>query len=124
MNDLNELNSILFQTLRGVRDGEIDSKKAQSITAVSTNIINNAKVQLHAYKATRGKVGSGIFGTTMPAIEEGARNKDQYGQMMEFALQLGYKSVAQAMEKMGKAKFEKAFHARKKEQGTTVQKDG
>lgn len=106
MDNLNELNTILFETLRGVKDGTIDDKKANVITNVSNSIINNAKTQLSAYKLTKGVAYSETFGKPSQKVLE---SKDKYEQMNEFAMMKGYDSVSQAMEKIGKNEFNKLF---------------
>ena len=105
MNNLNELNEILFDTLRGVRDGKIDEKKATAVTNVANSIINNCKTQLSAYKLSNGKAYKENFGALPEAQKEG----NTYELKNDFALQLGYKNVSQAMEKLGKNEFEKQF---------------
>lgn len=108
-NDLNELNSILFDTLRGVKDGDVDEKKAQTIVNVGNSIINNAKTQLSAYKITKGKTGVGSFGK-MSAPDPGLiESGDTYEQKQEYALSRGFNSVAAAIGKLGKGDFEKGF---------------
>lgn len=51
-NNFKELRSILFDTLRGVKSGKIDEKKAKSISDISQTLINSAKVEVDYYKAT------------------------------------------------------------------------
>lgn len=106
-NNLNSLNEILFETLRGVKDGTIDDKKAQTITNVSNSIINNAKMQLNAYKLTKGVAYSETFGKPSRNVLESG---DKYEQMNEFALLKGYTSVTEGMSKLGRAEFTKEFN--------------
>jgi hypothetical protein len=114
-NDLNKLNDILFQTLQDVQDGKIDEKKAQIIVNLGNSIVNNAKTQLSAFKATRG--GTGV--PLLPSGEEADRPKVLGTDMkvftmrrpaaeQEVAAQNGYKNVAEAVVAMGKEKFRKA----------------
>lgn len=109
-NNLNELNNILFDTLRGIKDGDIPAEKAHAIIGVSNNIINNAKTQLQAYKLTNGKVGVQVFIGGLPKPSEAVlKSNDLYEQKNEFALIKGYLSVTDAMSKMGKPQFEQEF---------------
>lgn len=105
-NNLNELNKILFDTLRGVKDGSVDDKKAQTITNVSNSIINNAKMQLSAYKLTKGKAYNDVFEQpTGDLLESG----NLYELKHEYAIKKGYKSVSEAYDGIGKGKFETMF---------------
>jgi len=45
-----EMRSILFETLRGVKDGTIDDEKAKTISSVSQTLINSAKVEIDYIK--------------------------------------------------------------------------
>jgi hypothetical protein len=109
-NNLTELNNVLFETLRGVQSGDVDSKQAQTVTNISNSIINNVKTQLLAFKATQGKAYRGAFGLQetnglVPALGQG-----KYELMSEYALSKGYKSVTDAMEKIGKSEFVSQFN--------------
>ena len=103
-NNLNELNDILFETLRGVKDDKVSEKKAKSITEVSNSIINNAKAQLSAYKLTKGHAFKDTFGSPKRELKG-----DTYEQKNEFAMIKGYSSVTDAISKMGKSDFENNF---------------
>ena len=105
MNNLNELNEILFDTLRGVRDGKIDEKKATAVTNVANSIINNCKTQLVAYKLSEGMAYRENFG----GLPGAPKNGSTYELKNDFALKLGYKNISEAMGKMGKNEFEKQF---------------
>lgn len=110
MNNLTELNEILFQTLRDVKDDKIDIKKAQSITNVSNSIIQNAKTQLQAYKLTNGNASVDAF------IEVSENQSKQlpeklYEQKLQFSKESGYKSLGEALAQLGKTEFEKQFKA-------------
>lgn len=103
-NDLNGLNDILFDTLRDLKDGGIDEKRATAVTNVANSIINNAKTQLTAYKLSKGKAYRENFGT-LPEAKKG----DTYELKNDFALHMGYKNVTEAMDKMGRGEFEEQF---------------
>lgn len=51
-NNFKELRSILFDTLRDVKDGKMDVKKAKSISELSQTLINSAKVEVDYLKST------------------------------------------------------------------------
>ena len=57
-NDLNGLNSILFDTLRDLRNGKIDLDRAEAIRETAQTIINSAKVEVDYIKATDGQRGT------------------------------------------------------------------
>lgn len=50
MSDLNELNDILFDTLRKAKDGNFDPNQAKSVIGISNSIISSGKLQLEAFK--------------------------------------------------------------------------
>lgn len=105
-NNLNKLNDVLFETLAGVKDGTIDPKKAQTIVNIGNSIVNNAKIQLSAFKLTGGKTGMSLMtpntdGTLQ--LSESQRETKAY----DFARENGYKNVAEAIAGMGKYEFNK-----------------
>lgn len=51
-NDIKELRDIMFETLRGVKDGSIDLDKAKAINGTAQTIINSARVEVDFIKAT------------------------------------------------------------------------
>ena len=111
MNDLNKLNEILFNTLQGVVDGNVDDKKAQAIVGLSNSIINTGKLQLNAYKLAKAQKAPEIFGLEQGQPHEVAQieEKDKHSQMLNFAIIIGYGNIAQAMKHLGKETFEKRF---------------
>lgn len=109
MNTLNDLNNILFDTLRGIQENTVTPEKAHAISALSNNIINTAKTTLAAYKMTNAKVGvQHLIGLPEPS-ETIKQSNDRFQQMNEFALLKGFKSVTDAMDKLGKPGFDRAF---------------
>lgn len=124
-NNLNELNGILFDTLRGVRDGNISVQEALAITSVSNSIISNSRTQLQVFKLTGGKAYRNALQTnegTNDKIElasdpspkpgtYGEKEADTFEQKYDFAKEQGYKNVADAISAMGKFGFENAFKA-------------
>lgn len=104
-NNLTQLNNVLFETLRGVKDGTIDDKKAQTVTNIANSIISNTKTQLQAYKLTKGIAFRDEFGKPSKSLQ---MSDDVYEQKSEFAIFKGYKNVSQAIAEMG-AGFEIEF---------------
>lgn len=108
-NDLNRLNEVLFETLEGVKDGTVDEKKAQTIVNIGNSIVNNAKIQLSAFKLTGGKTGMSLMSKNNdPTLRitqgnEVGRSKAAY----DLAGELGYISVAEAIAVLGKHEFNK-----------------
>lgn len=127
-NNLSELNNILFNTLRGVEQGTVDEKKAQTIANLGNTIINNAKTQLQGYKLTGGRTSITALPqkdektplkTALGAVEAGRVGfgsekiklpKNTYDRQMMFAETLGYKSPADAIGEMGKKDFLDKFY--------------
>ena len=111
-NDLNELNSILFDTLRGVESGKKDVKQANAVIGISNALINNAKVQLQAIKLSGRKGSPDFFSLPEPSSEEkGSRANDKHDLMMQYAVEIGCDSVAHAFGKVGKDQFIKDFES-------------
>ena len=114
-NNLSNLNDILFDTLRGVKNDEIKPDKAKAIVNVSNSIVSNAKAQLEAFKMTKGRVDPPkLFGTKIESsllIAQG----DTYDQMEEYAKKKGYRNITEAIAKMGKDGFNIAFENYRKE---------
>lgn len=55
-NDITELRSLLFDTVRGIKDKTISIEQAKAISEVSQVVINSARVEFA--KATGAKMGS------------------------------------------------------------------
>lgn len=53
-NDVTELRDILFDAIRGVKDGTMDKEKADTIASLSQVLINSAKTEVDYIKATGG----------------------------------------------------------------------
>ena len=116
-NNLSELNNLLFETLKGVKSGSIDVKRAQTVTGVANSIISNTKLQLEAFKITKGKAFASEFSSTRKPIEVTESPtpklpaKDVYNQKNDFAIYSGYKNVTDAMDNLGgAAAFDVAFN--------------
>ena len=100
-NDLNELNSILFQTLRGVSSGEVDTKKANSVIGLSNALVNNAKLQIQAMKLSGQKRPTKFLG-----IGE-AGHSDRYTASATLAESHGFGNVADAVKHFGQSEWNK-----------------
>ena len=57
-NTIGELRSLLFDTVRGVKDGSIDIEKARTVSELSQTIINTAKAETDFMKVTGKNVAS------------------------------------------------------------------
>lgn len=115
-NDLNELNSVLFDTLRGVKDGSIDDEQAASIAKVSNSIISNAKTQLTAAKMFKGAtLKTEVFGEIASRALKSA--EDVFEMKLEYAKYLGFQNVGEAISKEGKADFNDGFNQWIKDNG-------
>lgn len=123
-NNLNELNRVLFDTLRQVKSKKVDSKQAQSIVGIGNAIINSAKLQLNAAKHLKGAtISTDFFGDItveqqrkLPMLKENKKvtfsnPKNLYDRKLEFALSLGYSNIADAYAGQGRADFENKFKA-------------
>ena len=111
MNNLNELNSVLFDTLRELKAGNMQPDKAISITKVGATIINNAKIQLNAAKAMNsGRLHTEFFGE-LEAIDTQPKlsSSSLYDRKLSFARSMDYKGIAEAISDLGKNEFENRF---------------
>ncbi len=108
-NNLQALNDLLFETLRGVKEGKIEITKAKAVNEISATIINNAKVQLDAIKITKGMGKAGDIFSIKQLGEAPEKNDDTYELKRKFAQELGYDNVAAAIAEMTSWKFEKQY---------------
>lgn len=108
--NLNDLNDILFDTLEAVKSGKMSEKQAQTVVNVGNSIINNAKIQLQAYKLTKGKTSMTLLTPNkdpkMKMPEKGINNRSQAA--FDYVVQNNYKNVAEAIASMGKTEFDRA----------------
>jgi hypothetical protein len=111
MSNLNDLNSILFKTLKDLQEGNIDNKKATAIVGVSNSIINNGKLQLNAFKMHLNQnTAPEIFGLKQENIQvEEKVTSNLHELMTDYAIFLKHKNVASAIAKVGKAAFMEGF---------------
>ncbi len=109
-NNLNELNNTLFETLKGVKNGSIKREDAKVMNEIAGTIINNAKVQLEAFKATKGLGNQAkMFGVNHPhnQIE---LPEDLYDMKVEFSIYKGFTNIGDCMGSLGKHVFESEFN--------------
>ena len=106
-NDLNELNTILFETLRGVNKGDVDTKQANAVIGLSNAVVNNAKVQIQAMKLSGKKTPPKMLSIQGTDRITGDKHKD----MLTYAQELGFTSVAEAMAEISKDQFKKDFQS-------------
>lgn len=108
MKNINDLSEKLFETLEGLKSGSIKPEQAKAINAVSSTIIQGAKVQLEAVKLMKGSKQiphiMGVNGATQLAPR-----KDLYDQKSEFAQSLGYDGLTAAIASLSKTVFEQRF---------------
>jgi hypothetical protein len=57
-NTLDDLNSILFDTLRDLRAKKITLEESEAVNRTAQTIINSAKVEVEFVKATEGRRGT------------------------------------------------------------------
>ncbi len=62
-NTVNDLRDLLFETIRGVKDGKLDVSKAKAVSDVANAIISSAKVEVDFLRVTGSKQGSGFIPT-------------------------------------------------------------
>lgn len=116
-NNLNELNDVFFNTMRGLVDGTVDEKKAKTVATLGTAIINNAKVQLEGFKLTGGRTTISALPqseaaiTSKPEAKQPALpiSKKEDEAQLQYAKFLGYKNVAEAIVTLPKGQFLQDF---------------
>lgn len=59
-NDITELRTHLFDTLRGLKDGSVDVEKAKAVSLIADTIIDTAKVEVD-YMRVAGGNGTGFI---------------------------------------------------------------
>lgn len=60
-NDLAGLRAVLFDTLRGLKDGSVKPEQAKAINDVGQTLINSAKLEVDYLRATGANVGTGFI---------------------------------------------------------------
>lgn len=59
-NDINELRGYLFDVLRGLKDGTIDTDRAKALNSTAQTIIDSARVEVQALEVLGG-TGTGFI---------------------------------------------------------------
>jgi hypothetical protein len=59
-NDITELRTHLFDTLRGLKDGSVDVDKAKAVSQIADTIIDTAKVEVD-FMRVAGGAGTGFI---------------------------------------------------------------
>jgi hypothetical protein len=115
MNNLNDLNKVLFETIEGLKDGSIEVSKAQAIKGLGDTVINGAKTLLQAHKQANATSAPAFFElpeapAPQPIIKEKKKlelNGKSPGEIL--AHQKGYDSVAVCRAKMGEKAYTEAL---------------
>lgn len=107
-NNLETLNDTLFDTLKQLKDGSIDIKKANTIVNVSNAIVKNTSIQLTAFKMLKGQIEA-PKAITDKKVFATLKNGDTYDKKTEYAKYLGYKDVVEAIGDLGNIKFNNQF---------------
>jgi hypothetical protein len=61
-NNLETLRSLLFETLRDVKDGKMDLDRARGVNEIAKTLVDTAKVEVDFVRATDGTESSFIVG--------------------------------------------------------------
>lgn len=127
-NNLNNLNDILFETLNNLKEGKTDVATAKAVCNLGGTIIQNAKLQLEAYKITEGQTSSQVFLDEFkdhgPNEVQAPKQKPEptyrpasrtllpngtYERQALFAKERGFNGPSHAIGKLGKETFMAAF---------------
>lgn len=73
MNDIHELRTHLFETLRALKDKDkpMELDRARTISQMAGTIIDSARVEVDFLKATNAKAGTGFIDPLRPPIPRG-----------------------------------------------------
>ena len=77
MNDITELRTHLFDTLRGLKDGSVKLETAKAINDTAQTIINTAKVEVDHMKVVGGCSGFIAGDEGMPKLVPGQSRTTQ-----------------------------------------------
>ncbi len=70
-NNIDDLRTHLFDTLKGLKDGSMSIETAQAMSLVSQTIINTAKVEAEFAKATGESISSEFLGQAQEVLPNG-----------------------------------------------------
>ena len=65
-NDITALRDVLFEVLKGVKDGSIDVEKAKAMNDTAQVLVNTAKVEIDYLKAVEARNGTGFIQPEAP----------------------------------------------------------
>ncbi|NJB36373.1 hypothetical protein [Croceivirga sp. JEA036] len=106
--NLDDLNDILFDTLDKIRNGEMKKEEAQTVVNIGNTIVNAGKLQLQAFKLSKGQTGISLLGKNNSKISLPPTTSKREGYAYQVAIDKGYKNIAEAIAVMGKEKFNAA----------------
>ena len=67
--NLGTLRALLFETLRGVKDGSLDTERARGVNEIAKTLVDTAKVEVDFVRATDGTESAFIAGSEpVPAL--------------------------------------------------------
>lgn len=115
MNNLNDLNKVLFDTINDLKSGKIEVSQATAIKGLGDTVINGAKTLFQAHKQANATSAPSFFElpeapAPKPVIKEKKKlelNGKSPGEVL--AHQKGYESVAVCRAKMGEANYTEAL---------------
>ena len=76
MKTMDDLRSVIFDTIDDVRKGKLDAATAKAISELSQNVINSAKAEADYARATGQAVRSGLISTEQAAPPRAAPATD------------------------------------------------
>ena len=76
MKTMDDLRSVIFDTIDDVRKGKLDAATAKAISELSQNVINSAKAEAYYARATGQVVRSGLISTEQAAPPRAAPAAD------------------------------------------------
>lgn len=95
-NDITELRSILFDTLRGLKSGSMKPEQAKAINETAGTLIASARVEVEMVELIGGR-GSGFIPqtTVVPPKAPGIGLADQAGRLVPHAQKVGAGETAE-----------------------------
>ncbi len=72
MKTIEDLRSVLFETLAGLKDGSVDLERAKAVSDLSQTIINTGKLEVEYMRQT-GKGGTGFVPQLEAPADTGKR---------------------------------------------------
>lgn len=118
MKNLEDLNNQLFEVLQDLKNDTIKPDKAKAMVEISNSIVSTNKTMLDAYKLTNGnaysdKANQNKLPKPETKTETKPETKTEFTSKEKYAVKLGFGSHGDAIVKMGKDNFDKAFNKQK-----------